>query len=215
MEHISFIFLLFIALRHYPLINPSNFHILGELVILFLEDLLLTNGGRANQHYLPLFFLIFMALFLSNLGGMIPYNFTLTAQLFITLFFSFFCFFGINYLAVERHKLNFFSFFLPPGTPFNLIPLLVFIEVLSYFSRLLSLAIRLFANMMAGHTLLKILSIFLFAAAKAGGIFFIINIIPMIILQIIIALELAIAAIQVYVFLVLFAIYLKDVYLSH
>jgi len=210
---ILFIFLIFTLIQNYSFSNPSNLHIFWEKVILFLENILITNGSKYNQHHLPLIFIIFMPLFFSNLGGMIPYNFTITSHIFITLFFSFFCFFGLNWLAIQRHKKRYLNLFLPEGTPISLMPLLVFIELLSYFSRVLSLAIRLFANMMSGHTLLKILSTFLYSIFKSGGIFIFLNILPVFIFLLIIGMELAIACLQIYVFIVLICIYLKDTFI--
>jgi len=188
-------------------------NIILEKFLVFIEDILIVNGTKENQKYLPIAFILFFSLLLTNIGGMFPYNFTLTSHLFITLFFAFICFFGINFTAIKRHGIKFFNLFLPKDTPIFLVPLLVFIEMLSYFSRLLSLGIRLFANMMAGHTLLKILSNFLFLILNSGGIFILFDIIPIIIFLLVIVMELAIAFLQVYVFVVLYSIYLKDVYI--
>jgi ATP synthase subunit 6 len=91
---------------------------------------------------------------------MIPYSFTVTSHLIFTLALSIICFFGINFIGLKKHGFEFFGLFLPSGAPLALAPLLVFIELLSYFARVFSLAIRLFANLMSGHTLLKILSEF-------------------------------------------------------
>jgi len=179
----------------------------------FLEIVLIANGTKANQRYLPVVVIFFFSLLISNVGGMFPYNFTLTGHLFINLFFSFVAFISINIIGIRRHRMRFLGIFLPNNTPLFLMPLLVFIEMLSYFSRLFSLAIRLFANMMAGHTLLKILSGFLFVMFKSGGFFILLDIVPILIFLFIICMEFAIAFLQVYVFCVLFAIYLKDVYI--
>src|SRR5689334_3470283 len=108
---ISFLILLNLVLYYYPLIKLNYVHIILEKIILFLENIVLTNSSRFNQNYLPLIFILFFPLFLSNLAGMFPYNFTVTAHLFVTLFFSFFCFFGINWIALARHGKRYLNLF--------------------------------------------------------------------------------------------------------
>jgi ATP synthase subunit 6 len=103
---------------------------------------------------------LFLLLAISNLSGMVPYTFTVTSHLIFTFCLSFMCFFAVNYIGIAKHGFHFLGLFFPAGAPVMLAPLLVFIEILSYVARVFSLAIRLFANMMSGHTLLKILSEF-------------------------------------------------------
>jgi F-type H+-transporting ATPase subunit a len=119
-------------------------------------------------------------------------------------------FFGINYIGVKKHQSKYLGLFLPSGTPLAIAPILLLIEIISYFSRVLSLAIRLFANLMSGHTLLAILTSFLFSALVGGGAYLIVSILPIGILLPIIGLELAIALVQVYVFLTLVSLYIND-----
>ena len=119
-------------------------------------------------------------------------------------------FIGLNIIGLRRHGLHFFSLFLPPGAPLALAPLLVPIELISYVFRVVALAVRLFANMMAGHTLLKILATFAWKMIAAGGIFYIIQLFPMIVIIAITGLELAIAFLQAYVWTTLTCLYLSD-----
>jgi len=106
---------------------------------------------------LPLFFYTFLFIFVSNLVGMIPYSITITSHLILTLYLSVSFFIGTNLISIMYHRENFFLLFLPEGIPVVIIPVLILIEYVSYFSKIFSLAIRLFANMMSGHILLKIL----------------------------------------------------------
>jgi len=141
---------------------------------------------------------------------MIPYNFTITSHFFVTFGLSFILFFGMNYQGIQKHQKAYLNLFLPQGIPFILRPLIVPIEFILYFNRLLSLAIRLFANLMAGHTLLKILGTFIFQMIKFGSVFLIFDIFPIILLISIIIMEFGIAFIQVYVWMVLTCVYKKD-----
>jgi F-type H+-transporting ATPase subunit a len=141
---------------------------------------------------------------------MIPYCFTVTSHIIITFGFGMATFIGINIIAFREHGLHFLSFFVPKEAPAALVPFLVLIEFISYIFRVLSLSIRLFANMMAGHTLLKILAGFGWAMLSAGGIFYILSLFPVLVVFLLIGLELGIAILQAYVWTVLVCIYLND-----
>ena len=119
-------------------------------------------------------------------------------------------FVGINILGFKKHRLHFFSLFLPPGAPLILAPLLVPIEIISYVFRVIALSVRLFANMMAGHTLLKILALFAWKMLSLGSFFLIIQFFPFVIIVAITGLELAIAFLQAYVWITLTCLYLSD-----
>jgi len=210
------IFFSYIVIYFCTIVPRTNLQFGMEKLYTFIENLVLSNALLENQRFFPFIFILTLVLFTFNLTGMIPYNFTASSHIIITFFMSFSLFFGINFIGVRRHKEKFLGLFLPEGVPFFLKPLLVLIELVSYFSRVLSLAIRIFANMMAGHTLLKILSTFLFKSLKLGSIFLAIDILPIFILCIIITMETGIAFLQVYVFMVLTSIYIKDVfYIGH
>jgi ATP synthase subunit 6 len=146
---------------------------------------------------------------------MIPFSFTITSHIAITLSFSMMAFFGINVVGIRLHGFHFLSFFLPAGAPLALAPLLVIIEVVSYSFRVISLALRLFANMMSGHCLLKILAGFSWTMLNAGNILTLIHVFPLLVIFAIVGLELAIAFLQAYVFVVLLSIYLNDALVLH
>jgi len=118
------------------------------------------NAGVKQIKHFPLIFTIFMIVLICNLLGMIPYSFTVTSHLIVTFSTALAGFIGLNIIGIAKNRRHFLSLFFPPGAPMGLAPLLVFIELVSYVFRVLSLSIRLFANLMSGHTLLKILSSF-------------------------------------------------------
>jgi len=146
---------------------------------------------------------------------MIPFSFTVTSHIVVTLGLATMAFFGINVIAIRTHGFHALSFFLPAGAPIALAPLLVAIEIVSYSFRVVSLALRLFANMMSGHCLLKILAGFAWTMLAAGGILTLLHILPLVVIFAIVGLELAIAFLQAYVFTVLLCIYLNDAISLH
>jgi len=125
-------------------------------------------GLKVGTIYFTFLASIFLIISLFNIIGMFPYSFTITSQIIVTFTLSFVMFIGINIRAILDKKLQFFSLFLPSGAPFIITPFLIIIEIISYIARVFSLAIRLFANMMAGHTLLKILINFSFIIISEG-----------------------------------------------
>lgn len=189
----------FTAIIYLKILAKTSLQILMEKFLIFVENLVISNALLVNQKDLPFFFGLTILLVIHNLTGMIPYNFTLTSHFFVTFGLSFILFFGMNYQGIKIHKKAYLNLFLPSGIPFVLRPIIVPIEFILYFSRLLSLAIRLFANLMAGHTLLKILGTFIFQMIKFGSIFLIFDIFPVLLLIAIIIMECGIAFIQVYV----------------
>jgi F-type H+-transporting ATPase subunit a len=156
-----------------------------------------------------------MFIVISNLTGNIPYNYTITTSIIVSIGLSFTIFIGVTILAVYLHRLHFFSYFIPSGTPLALVPLLVLIELVSYMARAVSLGVRLFANMTAGHTLLKILSTFLGQMFSSSVLVFFLTLIPFSIFIALIGLELAVSVIQAYVFCILTCSYIKDAIYLH
>lgn len=146
---------------------------------------------------------------------MVPYSFTLTSQLILTFFLALTIFIAVNIIGLQKHKLNFFNLFLPSGADLMLAPLLIPIEIVSYIFRLISLPVRLFTNMMAGHTLLKVIAGFAWSLSRIGNILIIFHFIPLILLIILIGLEFGVAIIQAYVFTILTCIYINDVLHLH
>lgn len=174
----------------------------------FLVNLARENIIKQSFYFLNFLYALFCFLLLANLCGMVPYSFALTSHLAVTLLLSFISFFGSLMLGCQIHGLTFLRLFLPHGSPFFLAPFLILIEFISYTARLFSLAIRLFANIMSGHTLLKILAGF-------GWILFIdinsiLTAVPTTVVFIITGLELIIAMLQGYVFSILTTIYSNE-----
>jgi ATP synthase subunit 6 len=186
-----------------------------ELMVIVFRNVGLTVG----QLYFPWLVFIFLVIAGLNLMGMIPYAFTITSHIIVTFAFSFTLFIGINIRAILDKQLHFFSLFLPSGAPIVVAPFLVVIELISYIARVFSLAIRLFANLMAGHTLLKILIGFSFTIAvqnmTGNWPLLIAALIPFFVVFMITFLEVAIALLQGYVFTVLMCLYIKDLYVAH
>jgi len=139
-----------------------------------------------------------------------PYNFALTSSIIVCLGLSFTIFIGVTILALFKHNIKFFSYFVPQGCPLALVPALVLIELLSYVARAFSLGVRLFANLTAGHTLVKILSTFLFKLFNHSITIFFVTLIPFALFLAILGLEIAVSFIQSYVFTLLVAFYIKD-----
>src|ERR1700677_1705798 len=147
---------------------------------------------------------------ITNLTGNVPYSFTITSSIIVSIGLSFTIFIGVTILGLSTHKLHFFSYFIPSGTPLALVPLLVLIELISYIARAGSLGIRLFANIVAGHSLLKILSTFLYQMFSGSLVVAILTLIPFSIFIALIGLELAVSFIQAYVLTILTCSYIKD-----
>jgi len=191
---------------------PRRFQAIQEIIFDFLLNLVKDNiKHKDNVKFFPLVFALFIFLSVTNLIGLIPYSFTLTSHIIVTFYLSLGLFIGINIICVQKHGLKFFSLFLPPNTPFILALLLVPIEIISYFFKPISLSIRLFANMMAGHILLKVIAGFIITLLTATSLFVnVLTILPFIILTLLFVLELAVAVIQAFVFTLLICIYINE-----
>ena len=178
-----------------------------NLILSMISDNIASKKG---QYFFPFVLSLFGYILMLNLIGLVPYSFTLTSHLIVTFALALFMFIGLNIICVRLHGLEFFSLFLPGGTSFVLALLLVPIELISYIFKPISLSIRLFANMMAGHTLLKVIAGFAWSLSGCTGIFFLLHYIPMLILIPLFGLELGVALIQSFVFSILTCIYLND-----
>lgn len=200
------------------LVPNTKYHYVLESFHKVTVDMLrnVTSGDHRSERMYNLVYLIFFFLLITNLQGMIPFSYTLTAHLINTFCIALGVFVYIIYLIFYfNDKNHFLSLFLPSGTPLGLSFLLIPIELVSYFFRVISLSVRLFANMMAGHTLLKVILGFVWTIAAAGETFYLINLIPLLILMILTVLELGVAMIQAYIFSILTCIYLKDAFEGH
>ena len=182
---------------------PGRWQILAELSYEFIARLVSDNIGKDGKPYFSFIFTIFMFVLFGNFLGMLPYSFTFTSHIAVTLSMALVIFILVTIIAFLKHGTRFFSFFLPAGVPIFLAPLMIVIEVISYFTRPFSLSIRLFANMMAGHTLLKVVGGFVFPLGILGSV-------PLAGLVAITGLEFLIAFLQAYIFPILTCIYIND-----
>ena len=189
---------------------PTRFQQIFEMIFNITIELTYSSIGKAGKYFISLIFSIFFFILLCNLIGMIPYSFTLTSHLIITFTLSLTIYIGFNLIGIKKHKLNFLNLLLPSGASMALVPILVPIELVSYIFRVISLPVRLFAIMMAGHTLLKVIAGFAWTMLNVNSFIFIAHFIPLIIIVILVGLEIAVALIQAYVFTILTCMYIND-----
>jgi F-type H+-transporting ATPase subunit a len=192
-------------------VSTNSFKVFCESVYKFVFTIVKSHLSSEGLIYFPFIFFIFLFIAFCNLIGLLPYSFTLTSHFLFTFGLSFIVFIGINIIAFYKFGLKFFGFFLPKGVPFALTPFLALLELVSYVFRVLSLSIRLFANMTSGHVLMKIIAGFSWKLMSFKLWTIVINVFLFIILCIITILETCIALLQAYVFTVLNCIYLKEV----
>ena len=185
-------------------IVPGRWQVAVELSYEFIAGLLRDTVGNEGRKYFPIVFTLFMFVLLGNLLGMVPYSFTFTSHIVVTFAMAIVIFIFVTILGFVKHGMHFFSFFAPPGTPVVMLPLLVPIEIISYLSRPISLSVRLFANMLAGHTLIKVIAGFI----PALGVIF--GVLPLALVVALTGLEILIAFLQAYVFAILTCLYIND-----
>ena len=184
-------------------IIPNRFQAMSELLYEFIANMINDNIGHKGKKFFPFIFTLFTFILFGNLLGMLPYSFTFTSHIIVTFALAMFIFLFITLIGIFMHGFKFFGLFVPKGVPMLMLPLMIPIEIISYLSRPISLSVRLFANMMAGHTMLKIFAGFVFSL----GIF---GIAPLIVDVALTALEVLIAILQAYVFTILTCIYLNE-----
>jgi F-type H+-transporting ATPase subunit a len=189
---------------------PNSWQIFIEIIYDTVSQLLFDNISVEGEKYFPFISVIFTFILFSNLIGLIPYSFTVTSHLFITFSLSFSVFIGVNIIGFQRHKMNMLSLFIPANTSFVLSLILVPIEFVSYIAKPISLGVRLFINLMAGHTLLKVIVGFAWTMLLLEDVLSFAHIIPLLVLVLLMGLELGVALIQAYVFTILTCIYLND-----
>jgi ATP synthase subunit 6 len=194
------------------LIVPSKYQVTTEMLYDFVSSLVHEQLGPENApKYVGIVFTVFLYVLIANLVGLIPFSFATTAQLIVAFGLSFSLFIGVTLIGITKHKLHFLSFFLPSGAPIALAPLLVVIELISYVFRPISLGVRLFANITAGHSLLAIIAGFSWTMLGVNTFFMTaLATLPAVVILAIFGLELAVGFLQAYVFAVLLCIYLKD-----
>ena len=190
---------------------PGRLQSLAEVFYEFISKMVRDNAGHDARPFFPFVFTLFMFILTGNLLGMIPGAFTFTSHIVVTFSMAIFVFSMVTLLAVVKHGIKFLTFFMPHGVPIWMAPLLVPIEIVSYLSRPISLSVRLFANMMAGHTMLKVFAGFTILMMSAGSAFgYMAGVIPVVINVALIGFEIGVALLQAYVFTILTCLYIKD-----
>jgi len=180
-----------------------------------VKSILTSNTTLKRPQYFTILFFLFLFILISNIIGLIPYSFTVTSSFVITFFLALSHFTGINIIGFFKTQWETVNLLLPSGVPLAIAPFLVLIELVSYVAKVFSLSIRLFANMMSGHALLKILIGFSWGLLATGSVYMILSILPWILVTVILFLEALIAFLQAYVFTILVAIYINDVSVAH
>lgn len=201
-----------------PTIFPNSYQYILENINNFILNLLssVMERNKESQALFPSVYALFIVLLITNMQGMVPYSFTLASHLIDTFFLALTFFTFIVFTILRRNNAKYFlTIFMPAGSPFNLAFLLIPLEVISYFFRVLSLSVRLFANMMAGHILLKVILGFAWMMMFAGETLCLASTFPIITLFVLTLLEFGVAIIQAYIFTILICIYLKDAFFAH
>lgn len=199
--------LLLLGMRERAII-PGRWQSLAEVFYEFVANMIRDNVGPEGRRYFPFIFTLFMFVLFGNLMGMIPLAFTFTSHIIVTFAMAAVVFTGVTIIGFARHGFHFLHMFFPHGAPLATAPILVPIELISYFSRPFSLAVRLFANMTVGHIILKVIAGFVVMLGVAG-------VVPLAFLAGITVLEFGIAVLQAYVFTILSCIYLNDAINMH
>jgi len=187
---------------------PGRLQSIAELMYEFVDGMVRDNAGKEARGFTPFVFSLFMFILLGNLLGMIPYSFTFTSHIVVTFALALTVFLMVTILGIILHGFHFFSLFVPHGVPKVLLVLLVPIEILSYLTRPVSLSIRLFANMMAGHTMMAVFAGFAVSMGAALG--WAVGLLPLLLVIALTGFEILVAAIQAYVFAILTCLYLRD-----
>ncbi|GAB4572812.1 MAG: F0F1 ATP synthase subunit A [Rhodothalassiaceae bacterium] len=189
---------------------PGRWQSMVEILYEFVAGMVKENIGQKGRRYVPFVFTLFMFILFGNLIGLLPYAFTVTSHLAVTFAFAGAIFLATIIIGFFNHGTHFLALFVPKDTPIYLLPLIVIIEVISFLSRPVTHSVRLFANMTAGHILLKVFAGFVVSLLLAGGILSSIAVLPALMIVILNALELLVAVVQAYVFALLTCVYLND-----
>jgi F-type H+-transporting ATPase subunit a len=189
---------------------PGRLQSLGEASYDFIQGMVTEQVGDEGKKYFPFVFAIFMFVLFGNLLGMLPYAFTFTSHIAVTLTLAVIVFVTVTVIALMRHGMHFFSYFFPEGAPVWLAPIIIPVEVISYFSRVVSLSVRLFANMVAGHVMLKVFATFVVLLGSLGAVGPFVAVLPLSVNIALVGFEFLVAFLQAYVFAILTSIYLHD-----
>ena len=185
-------------------IVPDKVQLIAEMFYSFVAKMISDTAGSKAKPYFPFIFSLFMFVLFCNMIGMLPYSFTVTSHIIVTLILALFIFIAVTIIGFAKHGLKYLSIFVPSGVPAVLLPLITIIEIISYLSRPVSLSVRLFANMMAGHTMLKVFGGFVISLGILCGW------LPLSFSVALTGLEILVAFLQAYVFAILTCIYLND-----
>ena len=189
---------------------PGRFQSVIELGYEFVANTIRTSAGSEGMKFFPLVFSLFMFIFVSNIVGIIPYTFTISSHIIVTFSLALLVFLTVIVYGFYKNGLKFFKLFVPSGIPIVIMPLVVLIEIISFFSRPISHSVRLFANMLAGHVTLKVFASFVTMLGALGTIGKVGALLPLGLTVALTALELMVAFLQAYVFTILTCIYLND-----
>ena len=200
---ITILFLLFLGTKK-KLLIPSKTQFITEMSYTFIAKMINDTAGSGAKSFFPFIFTLFMFVLFCNMIGMLPYSFTVTSHIIVTFMLAATVFIGVTIIGFIKHGIKYLELFVPKGVPIILLPLIIVIEIISYLSRPVSLSVRLFANMMAGHTMLKVFGGFVISLGLLGGW------LPLSFSVALIGLEILIAFLQAYVFAILTCIYLND-----
>ena len=200
---ITILFFLFFGTKKKSLV-PSKIQLVTEMTYSFIAKMINDTAGSAAKPFFPFIFTLFMFVLFCNMVGMLPYSFTVTSHIIVTFALAAIVFIGVTIIGFIKHGIKYLELFVPKGVPFVLLPLIVIIEIISYLSRPVSLSVRLFANMMAGHTMLKVFGGFVISLGLLGGW------LPLSFSVALTGLEILVAFLQAYVFAILTCIYLND-----
>ena len=196
-------FLLFMGTKK-KLLVPSKIQLITEMSYMFIAKMISDTAGSNAKPFFPFIFTLFMFVLFCNMIGMLPYSFTVTSHIIVTFALAALIFVGVTILGFIKHGIKYLELFVPKGVPIVLLPLIIVIEIISYLSRPVSLSVRLFANMMAGHTMLKVFGGFVISLGLLGGW------LPLSFSVALTGLEILVAFLQAYVFAILTCIYLND-----
>jgi F-type H+-transporting ATPase subunit a len=189
---------------------PGRMQSIAEMSYEFVANTIQSTTGKEGMKFFPLVLTLFMFILVANVIGLIPYTFTVTSHIIITASLALLVFFTVIIYGFHKHGLHFFRLFVPSGIPIYILPLIVFIEVLSFLSRPISHSVRLFANMLAGHITLKVFASFVTLLGSLGFVGWLGATLPLALVVALTALELLVAFLQAYVFAILTCIYLND-----
>ena len=189
---------------------PGRLQALGESAYGFIAGMVRDQVGDEGKKYFPFVFSIFMFVLFGNLLGMLPYSFTFTSHIVVTLTLAVVVWVAVTVIAIQRHGMHFFSYFFPEGAPVWLAPIIIPVEVISYLSRMVSLSVRLFANMVAGHVMLKVFATFVVLLGGLGAVGPFVAAMPLAVNIALVGFEFLVAFLQAYVFAILTSIYLHD-----